>query len=237
MKSFALVALLYNLSVEQVLADQPVHCLKDDAFGEWEFHVSQTVDTVDLFQTQEVCTHRTPNIIQIVSGDHAFKFDKEDVWKVQFLDNFQATASNGGQTVNGTWSTVYDQAFKVELDNGMRFISNFRYNIKNGLSQDPLQDGASKFDSLKTDDYGSFESKCNESMVGFVQSIHGQGSMKSHKAQCFYAKQVKHFDIEKSVLFDNGDGVKIDKIVGAGGKAQVGAQTMAEVTEDATPDQ
>jgi hypothetical protein len=47
--------------------------------------------------------------------------------------------------------------------------------------------------------------------------------MKSHKAQCFYAKQVKHFDIEKSVLFDNGDGVKIDKIVGAGGKAQVGA--------------
>lgn len=214
MKNFAVVALLYNLSVEQVLADQPVHCLKDDAFGEWDFHVSQNVDTVDLFQTQEVCTHRTPNIIQIVSGDHSFKFEKEDVWRVKFLDNFKAEASKGEGTVSGTWSTVYDQAFKVELDNGLRFISNFRYNIKQGLSQDPLQDGASKFDSLKTDDYGSFESKCNESMVGFVQSIHGQGSMKSHKAQCFYAKQVKHYDIEKSVLFDNGDGVKIDKIVG-----------------------
>lgn len=103
----------------------------------------------------------------------------------------------------------------------MRFISNFRYSIKNGLSQDPLQDGGSKFEQLKTDDYGSFDSKCNESMVGFVQSIHGQVSMKTHKAQCFYAKQVKHYDIEKSVLFDNGDGVKIDKIVGKGQAAQV----------------
>lgn len=148
------------------------------------------------------------------------------------MDNFIAEASNGASTVGGTWSTVYDQAFKVELDNGMRFISNFRYNIKKNLSQDPLQDGASSFSNLKTDDYGSFESKCSESMVGFVQSIHGSGSMKAHKAQCFYAKQVKHYDLEKSVLFDNGDGVKIDKIVGKGGAAQVGAQTMAEVTED-----
>jgi hypothetical protein len=41
-----------------------------DVFGTWDFHVSQEVDTVDLFQTNEVCTHKRPNHIQIVAKDH-----------------------------------------------------------------------------------------------------------------------------------------------------------------------
>ena len=49
-------------------------------------------------------------------------------------DNYQATAEINGQSVSGTWSTVYDQAMRVELDNGMRFVTNFRYNIKPNLS-------------------------------------------------------------------------------------------------------
>jgi hypothetical protein len=36
-KSLAVACLVYNLSPSDfaVKADQPVHCLKDDAFGEW----------------------------------------------------------------------------------------------------------------------------------------------------------------------------------------------------------
>jgi len=32
-----------------VKADQPVHCLRDNVYGQWEFHVSTDIQTVDLF--------------------------------------------------------------------------------------------------------------------------------------------------------------------------------------------
>jgi len=87
-----------------------------------------------------------PNHIQIISPDHKFGFAQEDVWKVKFLDAYkaEATLSKGGdsQVISGKWSTIYDQAFRVELDNGLRFVSNFRYNIKPNWSEDPLKDGA-----------------------------------------------------------------------------------------------
>jgi hypothetical protein len=44
------------------------------------------------------------------------------------------------KTVKGKWSTIYDQALKVELENGQRFITNFRYNVKPSVSTDPLTD-------------------------------------------------------------------------------------------------
>lgn len=43
------------------------------------------------------------------------------------------------------WSNIYDQAFKVELDNGIRFLSNFKYTVKPEISQDPTKDGADEF--------------------------------------------------------------------------------------------
>jgi len=108
----------------------------------------------------------------------------------------EATLCKGGSSncdsnvVKGSWSTVYDQAFRVELDNGLRFVSNFRYNIKPNWSEDPIKDGAEVFADVKTSDYDTFVSKCDESMVGFVQQVHGSGGdMKNHPVQCFYGKQ------------------------------------------------
>jgi hypothetical protein len=60
--------------------------------------------------------------------------------------------------LTGTWSPVYDQAFTVELENGLRFLANFKYNIKGGVSKNPQNDGASKFLEVKTGDYGKFDS-------------------------------------------------------------------------------
>ena len=50
-KSLAVACLVYNMNPSQfsVKADQPVHCLKDDAFGEWDFHVSKDIQQVNLF--------------------------------------------------------------------------------------------------------------------------------------------------------------------------------------------
>ena len=60
--------------------------------------------------------------------------------------------------ISGTWSTVYDQSFKVELDNGLRFLANFKYSIKKEISALPYVDGEKKFEDVKTGDYGKFDS-------------------------------------------------------------------------------
>ena len=120
------------------------------------------------------------------------------MWRINLLDGYKATATTPTGDVNGTWSTVYDQAMRVELDNGVRFLTNFRYNLKPDVSKDPVAEGAAAFSSIKTSDYDTFESKCNESMVGFVQKVHGEGDYHKHHAQCFYAKQVEALNIETS---------------------------------------
>ena len=53
----------------------------------------------------------------------------------------------------GTWSTIYDQAFKIELENGLRFLANFKYTIKPNISSDPINDGFNKFVQVKSGDY------------------------------------------------------------------------------------
>jgi len=78
-----------------------------------------------------------PNKLQIIDTNHKWEFQKEDVWRVKLMDKYQAEAvlcKNGTECENkhvaGTWSNVYDQSFKVELDNGLRFLSNFKYSVK-----------------------------------------------------------------------------------------------------------
>ena len=173
-----------------------------------------------------------PNHIQIVGADHDFKFSKEDIWKVTLNDGYQASAQfcKDGKacegSVAGTWSTIYDQAMRVELENGVRFLTNFRYNVKDNISSNPLKDGESKFTGLSTGDYGSFDSDCSKTMVGFVQKVHGSGSLTDHPIQCFYGKQVQHFNLETSEHTETEDGVKMDKIV----SKKQGGQTLVEET-------
>jgi hypothetical protein len=66
-------------------------------------------------------------------------------------------------------------------------VTNFRYNAKSSLSADPTTDAGLMFADLKTSDYGSFDSICGKTMVGFVQTAGGGGStMTEHKVSCFY---------------------------------------------------
>lgn len=81
--------------------------------------------------------------------------------------------------------TFYDQGFKVELDNGKRFIANFRYSLKEYVAADPVALGAKAIKDVYTDDYDKFYSECDRTMVGFVQG--GGSTMTEHHVQCFYA--------------------------------------------------
>mmetsp|Transcript_10052 Transcript_10052/g.15336 ORF Transcript_10052/g.15336 Transcript_10052/m.15336 type:complete len:90 (-) Transcript_10052:1416-1685(-) len=87
--------------------------------------------------------------------------------KINLKDKYQAEATFckdgktcSGPAIKGKWSTIYDQSLKVELQNGQRFIANFRYNAKPTLSADPLSDRELKYADLHSGDYGSFDSDC-----------------------------------------------------------------------------
>ena len=70
--------------------------------------------------------------------------------------------------MTGTWSTIYDQAFKIELENGLRFLANFKYTVKPNITANPLTSSFTMMADLKTGDYNKFNSECDKTMVGFV---------------------------------------------------------------------
>jgi len=74
---------------------------------------------------------------------------------------------------------------KVELANGQRFIANFRYNAKPTLTTDPVDDQQRlMMTDIHSGDYGSFDSDCRQTMVGFVQGVPSmggaQGTLSAH---------------------------------------------------------
>jgi hypothetical protein len=102
----------------------------------------------------------------------------------------------------------------------MRFIANFRYNLKKSIAQDPLQkaqdEGIIAFPSIESGDYNKFDSQCSKTMVGFVQNdpkVSGMSySLAKHHVQCFHAVQEKHYEIEKTEAHNTGK-MKFNKII------------------------
>ena len=120
-----------------------------------------------------------------------------------------------GEKISGTWSTIYDQAFRIELSNGLRFLANFKYSVKDDISKDPTKDGADEFAFLKAGDYNKFDTHCDKTMIGFVQTMPSVKSnevftMNKHRVQCFYGVQSTHYDMEKTVqVKTDNDNVKV----------------------------
>lgn len=65
---------LYLAEKKSVRADQPVHCLRQDIYGDWTFKVSKEPEVIDLFEQSAVCTHSLPNRVQIITPKHDFSF-------------------------------------------------------------------------------------------------------------------------------------------------------------------
>ena len=149
-KSFAVACLLANINPFNndvtVRADQPVHCIREELFGIWNFHVSSDKSNINLFDTKELCTHTVPNKIQLVNKAHDFSFASEDMYRINLIEGYKAEAvfcKGGSKTncdkkvINGKWTAIYDQALNIELENGMRLMANLRYNIKPNITSDP----------------------------------------------------------------------------------------------------
>ena len=95
------------------------------------------------------------------------------------MENYQAEAvfCEGGkkcseQGIKGKWTSIYDQAFNIELENGLRLTANFRYNIKPDITKDPFfeakKNGVNRFMEIQSGDYEKFNSECSKTMVGFI---------------------------------------------------------------------
>jgi DICT domain-containing protein len=68
------------LLLETTKADQPVHCLRDKIYGLWEFQVNTQVENINLFETNEVCSHQLTNKVQLMNKDHKFSFAQSETW-------------------------------------------------------------------------------------------------------------------------------------------------------------
>lgn len=120
-----MIALLLASTVK---ADQPVHCLLENVKGTWDFTVHNEMQTVNLLETKQVCTHNVPNGFQVITPDYKFTFgDDKQTTKYRFKlgEDYKLTGAKctpegncDGQDLTGTYSTVYDQGLRILLDDG-----------------------------------------------------------------------------------------------------------------------
>ena len=83
----------------------------------------------------------------------------------------------------------------MELDNGLRFIANFKYTLKDDISNDLLNEKnlQKKIGYITTETEEAFDMHCDQTMVGFVQEMApeghlAKGDMKQMKTVCFYGE-------------------------------------------------
>lgn len=147
-----------------------------------------------------------------------------DKYKVEAMKcEGSSTTCVATKQITGKWSPIYAQSLLVELDNGLRFISNFKYTLKDSYNKDLIHNSNhTRLNELSTESEDAFDMKCNETMIGFVQDL-PQGNaqpdsdMKSAKTVCFHAVQTQSYNVEKTEpevpKEDKRQGLKFTKIV------------------------
>lgn len=119
--------ILLTLSVVlPVTADLPVHCLRHQVLGEWEF----ALEAPGPKRTH--CGHHTPDVEenQPRGNDPALR---KDTKRVTLLDPASATTPKDQK---GYWTMVYDEGFEVRIE-GLRFFAFSRFDLthENGVKK------------------------------------------------------------------------------------------------------
>jgi hypothetical protein len=68
--------------------------------------------------------------VQILNREVKFNFEKENLMQVKILDDTKVEARDSNGVIAGNWNIYFEQALVVELDNGLRYFADLRYNIK-----------------------------------------------------------------------------------------------------------
>eukprot|EP00347_Sterkiella_histriomuscorum_P015978 403354969 len=180
-----LIFLLGIQAFSQVLADQPVHCLREQILGKWEFFITNDAQKVDILNSDTVCTHKLPNRLQIVKEGAQFSFPDSTYTKYEANlkdQDHEAELKVNGQVIKATWSMLYDQGLIIETDKN-RLFTNFKYTLHNDIID------LSAISSLQVSSYDSFNSECDQTMIGVVQDKYNPGQLK-----CFYGHKLEQSD-------------------------------------------
>ena len=157
-----------------------------------------------MYETKEVCTHQFPNKVQLLGQDHKWKFAKEDIWQILIRSDFTCEGSfckDGDlskckkEQIKGSWMNYYDQAIMVILDNDLRFIANYKYEYKNVTDPWKMKVNFEKLiPEMNEETQLKFDSRCDQTMIGFVQNRTQNSTMLKHQITCFYSERVQIID-------------------------------------------
>ena len=85
--------------------------------------------------------------MQVLAHGQKFHFgEKADLYQILIKPDFTAEASlcpNGNdkscnkEKLKGDWQNYYDQAIQVNLENGLSFLANFKYELKSEINKNP----------------------------------------------------------------------------------------------------
>jgi len=143
MSAFNAVCLLGLMSALLAAGDLPVHCLRHEVEGDWDFFLGPASST------RKACGHLHPDT---EDGQPARDTVKGSTKVQRFtLHNPSMVSMPSGK--KGTWTMVYDEGFEVTADGHTYFaFSNFTY------QKDPITHVKKNF------------SHCGDTMVGWYQN-------------------------------------------------------------------
>lgn len=112
-----LVALCLSL-LQDVQADLPVHCLRSQVQGRWNFFLGPTSSE------RSACGHSSPD-----AEDRQPQVSLAEIAAEKVVD-LQSPNIARSSTSSGTWTMIYDEAFEVNVD-GLSLLAFSRFELSN----------------------------------------------------------------------------------------------------------
>ena len=99
------------LAMSGVKSDLPVKCQKQksDVGSTWTFHLNTDKQSLNIYNSTQVCGHNFPNYVQIIDENYKFGFESEDKVQIHIRTSSKVRAEySNGNKVDGTWDVLYD---------------------------------------------------------------------------------------------------------------------------------
>lgn len=154
------------LIFQQIKSDLPVHCIRDDIQGKWEFSIFKEVFDPSLKDEKTTCGHGFPNHISEEIGDK--DYDTSVVGNkiiLELKDNYKIYEDNKEV---GQWTPVYDQSFLIYYGDSV-LTANFKY-------------------YLEDEDSIEYKSNCGKTMIGWYIKDYNEPNK---NWSCFFANKIK----------------------------------------------
>jgi hypothetical protein len=108
----------------------------------------------------------------------------------------------------------------VHLDNDLRFMANFRYELKGNVTKgqhpsafsSPKLEAALKGNNQETSSKFNFNSICDKTMIGFVHDTKKNSSLAEHEVTCFYAEKDRTRLYEDQVQLQQSEQTNLGKV-------------------------